>query len=566
MFAMKTSILQNFKRALRNYDKGNLRKAKSICKDVLSADPKHVGCLHMLGAIHYQQDQMLEALHFAMEALNVQPTNLSILSGLGLIHAKLGQYAEALVYYDKVLDVWPNHSETLNNRGNALMGLRRTAEALASYDKAIALCADYPSAHYNKGNALSEIGQFDAASQALETAIKLAPRTARFYRALLEGRRATPGDPYLQALEDLLQGAASLDPDEQIDLHFGLAKAYADLGDHERSFRRLMDGNALKRKHVVYDEKANFEIFEQTRAAFTHELMGMNKGLSESSANPIFIVGMPRSGSSLIEQILASHPQVFGAGEIDDFGKAIISVTGFAEAIDSPAYLSRLPREKLLQIGANYLDRTRSLAPDAGRITDKMLLNFRFVGLIHMALPNARIIHTVRDPMDTCLSCFSNLFAGKSQPYAYDLSELGRYYRAYESMMTHWRTVLPSNVMLDVQYEGVIADFEGQVRRLIAYCGLDWEPRCLDFHKTQRQVRTASREQVRQPLYQRSVGRWRPFEPFLGPLLAALQTERHCSDNKGHNGDKALALSTSNGRTTVSHRACGLSQANMRLR
>ena len=216
----------------------------------------------------------------------------------------------------------------------------------------------YPSAHYNKGNALSEIGQFDAANRALETAVKLAPRTARFYRALLEGKRATPGDPYVQALEGLLQGAASLDRDEQIDLHFGLAKAYAILGDRERSFRRLLDGNALKRKHVVYDEKANFELLRAERAAFTHELMGMNKGVSDTCANPIFIVGMPRSGSSLIEQILASHPQVFGAGEIDDFGKAIVSVTGIGEAVNSPEYLSRLSPEKLLQIGANYVNVT----------------------------------------------------------------------------------------------------------------------------------------------------------------------------------------------------------------
>jgi hypothetical protein len=251
--------------------------------------------------------------------------------------------------------------------------------------------------------------------------------------------------------------------------------------------------------------------------------MRSNEGVGEQSSVPVFILGMPRSGSTLVEQILASHPKVFGAGEIDDFGKAILGLSGAARrAITSPEVVSLMSGEQLRQLGASYVGRIKAAAPAAQRITDKMLENFRFTGLIHLALPNARIIHTRRDPIDTCLSCFSKRFA-ENLPYTYDLGELGRYYRAYEALMAHWRSVLPQNVMLEVRYEEVVADLEGQARRILAHCGLEWDPHCLDFHKTERPVRTASVAQVRQPIYKSSVGRWRAFESFLGPLLAELE-------------------------------------------
>jgi sulfotransferase family protein len=248
---------------------------------------------------------------------------------------------------------------------------------------------------------------------------------------------------------------------------------------------------------------------------FTGELMRSHEGRGERSCVPVFILGMLRSGTTLVEQILASHPKVFGAGEVDDFNKVIA-------ALHFPEVVSLMSGEQLRQLGASYVGGIRVAAPVVERITNKSPGNFRFTGLIHMMLPNARIIHTRRDPIDTCLSCFSKLFVG-NHPYAYDLEELGRYYRAYEALMAHWRSVLPPNVMLEVQYEEVVADLEGQARRIVAHCGLEWDALCLAFHQTERPVRTASATQVRQPIYKSSVGRWRAYEPFLGPLLAELK-------------------------------------------
>jgi len=213
---------------------------------------------------------------------------------------------------------------------------------------------------------------------------------------------------------------------------------------------------------------------------------------------------------------------VFGAGEIEDLAIAAKKLTGpAARLIEAPELIAETGDADLLRLGTIYLARIRALAPDAARITNKLPENFRLCGLIRLALPGARIIHTRRDPVDTCLSCFSQLFAG-NLPYTYDLAELGRYYRGYDGLMAHWRAVLPAEALLEVQYESVVADLETEARRILAHCGLDWDPRCLDFHRTERPVRTASMSQVRQPLYQGSVGRARAYDGMLGPLLAGL--------------------------------------------
>ena len=317
---------------------------------------------------------------------------------------------------------------------------------------------------------------------------------------------------------------ASLPMEDRRDLHFALGKAYADLDQRERSFHHLLEGNALKRREFVYDEAETLGFLDRIRTVFTAELMHSKRGLGDASMVPIFIVGMPRSGTTLVEQILASHPKVFGAGELKEFSKAATSLGMSNGALSFPEVVPALSAEQLRQLGTSYLDGVAAAAPKAERITDKMPANFSFVGLIHLALPNARIIHMRRDPIDTCLSCFSQLFAG-DVPYCYNLGELGRYYRAYQTLMEHWRRVLPAGLMLEVEYEKVVADIEGQARQTVAYCGLEWDDACLDFYKTQRPIRTASATQVRQPIYRTSVGRWKPYQHLLQPLIKELGIE-----------------------------------------
>ncbi len=305
-------------------------------------------------------------------------------------------------------------------------------------------------------------------------------------------------------------------PEERADLLFALAKASADVGRNDESFRYYLDANRAMRSVIRYNEAAVLGGYESLPRSFTAELFRAKTGFGDPSAKPIFIVGMPRSGSSLIEQILASHRDVFGAGENPFFLEAVGSALAGASA--DPAQLAA---ERVRALGAEYLRRIGIVAPQATRLTDKMLNNDFFVGLIHLALPNARIVHIVRDPLDTCLSIFSKHF-GATLAYAYDLAEIGRFYRAERHLMAHWQRVLPAHVMLQMRYEDVVADLEGQIRRMLDFCGLDWDPACLSFETTPRAVWTASATQVRRPLYRDAIGRWRPSDALLKPLLDGL--------------------------------------------
>ena len=284
----------------------------------------------------------------------------------------------------------------------------------------------------------------------------------------------------------------------------------------------MLRGNATKRAQTEYSEVATLDAMDSIRHVFTAELLAARRGLGDPSPVPVFIVGMPRSGTTLVEQTLASHNAVFGAGERPEMTLLVGRLTaGRPQTTTVSEVFWAMPNEAFRRLGADYVGALQPFAPGAARITDKMPANFLYLGLIRLILPNARIIHVMRDPVDTCLSCFSKLFT-EGHAYSYDLAELGRYYRAYRRLMDYWRSVLPPNAVLQVQYEALVEDFEPQARRMVAYCGLDWDPACLEFYKTPRPVHTASMTQVRQPIYRSSVGRWRPDAALLRPLLEAL--------------------------------------------
>jgi hypothetical protein len=320
-------------------------------------------------------------------------------------------------------------------------------------------------------------------------------------------------------MERLARDPDRLNQEEQIDLHFALGKAFNDIGDPPRSFEHILAGNALMRRRVAYDEQLALGRFERIRSAFTADIMRDRAGRGDPCHAPVFIVGLPRSGTTLIEQILASHSKVFGAGELREMPR-IAERIGGAEKPSFPEAIATLPDRELNAIGGEYVRTVRRMSPVAERITDKMPGNFAFVGLIHLAMPNARIIHACRDVRDTAFSCFSLLFSG-GHTYSYDLAELGHHCRAYLRLMQHWREVLPG-VMLEVRYEDVVTDLEAQARRIVGFCGLEWEDACVDFHRTERSVRTASAAQVRNPIYHTSIGRWRAHEGALQPLLQSI--------------------------------------------
>jgi hypothetical protein len=480
-----------FRRALSLQERGDLAAAEKIYRAIIEKYPMAFDVNLNLGTVLILGERLDEAIEVFRKALAQRPRS-------AMAHALIAR---------------------------ALSRLDRGEEAMRHARRAVALDAKLCEAHATFAQILADQGHYDGASRAMARAIELAPSDPRLYQILGHIVPWRADDPRLARLRALGQDRERLTMSAQVELCFALAKASADCGDIDDSFRHLIEGGALKRRLHNFDEASTIADLDGLCRVMDAAWMTRHHGVGDPTLLPVFVLGMPRSGTTLVEQILASHPKVRGLGERLSF-VAAIAKTCRAPSIP-PSLASRIAEWSevdLRQLAAGYLEAVRSDVPaSAQRFTDKLPAHFQFVGLIHAALPNARIIHVRRDALDTCLSAFSILFAGASQPYSYDLGELGRYYRAYERVMAHWRAVLPDGAMLEVQYEDVVDDLEGEARRIIAYCGLEWDEACLTFHKTKRAVRTISHAQVRRPIYRSSIGRARPSGEALEPLLEALK-------------------------------------------
>jgi tetratricopeptide (TPR) repeat protein len=493
---------------------GKADEAIAHYRRALSLAPGMVTVQANLGVLLVDQGRSGEAMVHLECALALQPGNPDIHNNLGVALMAQGKLTEAIAHYQRALALNASHSNAHANLGTALAEQGRNAEALAHLETALALNPNHVEAHNTLGNLYKHQGQFGDALAHFDKAIALRPDYGQAYLNRSEIKSYRPGDPEVSAMETLA-GGHGLSTPKAVNVHFALAKALEDCGEYARAFEHMHRGNTLKRGLVHYDEGDALEFFRRTAAAFDRGLIERLQGLGDPSAAPIFVMGMPRSGSSLIEQILASHRQVYGAGEFGDFEATVRSAMAY------PGRATTLDEAMLRRIGAEYLAKLPGLPDGKTRIVDKLPGNYLYLGLIRLVLPNARIIHTVRNPIDTCVSCYSKLFTF-GHHYTYDLRELGRFYRAYMELMAHWRAVLPADAMLDVSYEDVVDDLEGQARRLIEYCGLPWDDNCLNFHKNDRAVKTASSVQVRRPLFRTSMERWRRYQDGLGPLISEL--------------------------------------------
>jgi len=503
-------------------DGGAVDEAIACYRRALEADAAHVEAGLALGATASRLGRNDEAIAGFRAVVAAEPDHVDANIHLGRLFEQKRHHSLAVEHYDTVLAHNPEDVEALLGAARTKRNLGRRAEALDHLHRLETLQPALAAAFCLHGEIMAETGSMAEAARQMRHAVALAPNRAEYLTYLTYMGKVRPGDGTLSALEAILPSAASLPLRERCFLHFALAKAYGDVGMHERGFTHLLQGNAIKRSDIEYPEAPALFAMERIAQVFNTELMAARKDCGDPSEVPVFIVGMPRSGTSLVEQVLASHAAVFGAGERLELSQAALRLSaGRLGATGFPEVVWTMTDEQLRQFGSEYVASLRRIAPDATHITDKMPSNFQFVGLIRLILPRARIIHVSRDPVDTCLSCFSILFTDE-QRFSYDLAELGRYYRAYQGLMAHWRSVLPEEAMLEVQYETLVDDFAAQARRIVAYCGLEWDPACLEFHKASRLVLTASMNQVRQPIYRTSVGRWRLDATVLRPLLDAL--------------------------------------------
>jgi Flp pilus assembly protein TadD len=425
-------------------------------------------------------------------AIELNPSFAAAFSNLGVVLAEQGALLDAVRCHRTAVALGPGIAAFHNNLGNALREQGQLEQAIACHRQAITLQPGDAGLWGNLGNELQEIGRFDEAWEAYETAVTCAPASGAAYLALANTGRLTGDSPHVERMRALAAEMDALPAQDRIPLHFALARVLEDDHAPAQAFTHLLEGNRLARAGITYDEAATLAALDAARTRFPRERLVAGGRAAPQSPRPIFIVGMPRSGTTLVEQVLAGHPAVFGAGELPTL----------------PRLVSACGDEQWAKLGAAYLADLRARAPTAACVIDKLPDNFRHLGIIRLALPQARIIHVRRDRFDTCMSCFARLFAGDI-PYAYDLGELGRYYRAYERLMAHWRQALPPGMMIEIDYEALVAGLAGQARLLLDHCGLPWDAACLGFHANPRPVRTASTVQVRQKLYASAVGRWR---------------------------------------------------------
>ena len=539
---------------------GELAAARDMYQAALTLDPQNPGTLTNMAAVLGELGDFAAALDHAQRAVALEPSLVGPHVYAGFAEAGLGRDATALDWIDRALALAPASVPVLTARADALRRLDRVEEALAACRQALALEPQNGEARNtlglichklgrdeeavaafaeaarllpqpgtalaNQAMVLIELGHREEAAEVLDRALAADPGLAAAWYARADMKVYRAGDPDIAAMEALLQpqqpAAGNRRPARQRDLdrlllHYALGKAYLDIADARRAFDHLNAGSRLKRAAIAFDGQATARWMKEMARSFPPPIFARFGAAGEPSDTPIFVIGMPRSGTTLVQQILAALPGVHAAGEprhVEHLTKAL----GAAY----PAHPETLAPEQLADFGRNYLARVLGDAPrDTRRVIDKMPNNFLHAGIIHLALPGARIIHCRRDPVDTCLSCYSKLFT-TGQEFSYDMAELGGYFRAYAALMAHWRAVLPSGSFIEVEYEKIVSDLEGEARRLIAFCGLDWDAACLRFHEARRAVRTASMNQVRRPLYAGSIGRWRTFASELGPLLEAL--------------------------------------------
>ena len=546
-------------RGIVAHQRGKPASAEKYLRRAIKAAPNNPMGHGGLGIVRLAQGKLEDAAALFERALSISPEQPHVHNNFGLALAGLGKFAEAALHYDEALRMVPNYADAWLNLGKLRQDEGRLHDAASCYERALKAAPNMAEAHNNLGNIHHRTGQVNAALASYSRAVEANPGyvEALFNKAVIQAEIGQISDAISsyravieaepdhveamcglgEALETVGQVAEATEcfrracrirphqlPEEREErLHYTLGRNFDRLMDYDRAFAEIKIANelrsaAFRRVGKTYDQSAQEQLVDQIMAAFQMGSANKLTGLGVEENLPILILGMPRSGTTLAEQILASHPQVHGAGELFEIpriSQCLASGSNWWEGVE------RLDHSLAANLANDYLAALRKRAPTAQRIVDKLPTNFLFIGLIRAILPNATIVHMRRDKRDNCISSYFQNFS-EAIPHNHDLGDLGHYYRQYERLMEHWDAVFPGEIF-HLDYEWLVREQEAASRALIDRCGLEWNDSCLDFHTTDRTVQTASYMQVRRPIYDASIARWRHYERYIGPLLDALE-------------------------------------------
>ncbi len=504
---------------------GKLGKAERIVRELLKKHPTDVSAIRMLADIGFKMGQLKDASHLLERCLQLAPDFHAARHSYAMILMRRQKPEAAIHETEKLLALEPNNPNFLTLKASVLNRIGDQAEALELYEKVLKNYPNQARAQMSYGHTLKTVGRLDEAIEAYKKCIRLSPEVGEAYWSLANLKTFRFSDEDIDNMRKQVTTEGG-DADDQSHLAFALGKALEDGKRYDESFKFYRRGNGIRRVGHRHNPKVN--VLESLRQiqALPRAFFEQRKGWGCQAPDPIFVVGLPRAGSTLLEQILASHSQVQGTSELMDIisiARALGNKDRKNPAGKYPEVLAGLTQDQVRELGESYLETTRIQRSDSPFFIDKMPNNFRHIGLIHLILPNSKIVDARRHPMGGCFSGFKQLFA-HGQTFTYDLEDIGKYYRDYIRVMDHWDAVLPGRVHR-VQYEEMVADTEAQIRALLDYCDLEFEEQCLRFYEVERAIRTPSAEQVRKPIYKEGLEQWRNFEAHLDPLKEALGPE-----------------------------------------
>jgi tetratricopeptide (TPR) repeat protein len=507
--------------AAEHQKEGRYDEAEPLYRRILRHNPRNVDALRLLALVALRAERADEAEGLLEKAISLAPDYIAAIIDLGRMRKEQDRYGAALECFDRAIALDPGNVQAHYLRGATLAPAAFTVEAIDAYQQCLKFKPNHVAALMGLGHVLKAVGRYDESVASYTECIRQSPESGETYWSLANLKTYRFDDAAVAEMERRIAGS-DLSASSEVHFLFALGKAHEDRGDFDRAWHYYRSGNTKQRALVSYDPVQTETMNDRLVRVFSAEFLQSRRGTGLADPGPIFILGLPRSGSTLLEQVLASHSQVEGTSELPYVGRVATWLNrNRADGINYPEAVHELAPENFASLGRDYLNyaqmHRRSGAP---RFIDKMPNNFPSIGFLALILPQAKIIDARRHPLDTCLSCYRQLFA-KGQAFTYDLTEIGEYWLQYQRMMDHWHEVLPGRV-LTVQYEEVVADFETQARRLLEFCGLPWEDACLRFYESDRPVRTPSSEQVRQPIYDRSVGHWRNYETHLDELITVI--------------------------------------------
>lgn len=506
-------------RGVASLHSGNPDQAEAYFLQAIKAAPRRVAFSKNLATLYANQNKSEAAAHWYELALDLEPSSLPIALSLSKILIDLLRYDQALNILNKASRHHPDNCDILMALSTIYFRTRRYDQSMASIQAVLKIEPEHADALLQKAHLQRGRGQFDDAEITIRKLLSISPEHAQAGALLANLKRFESDQAEDIALLEHIHSHTEADSRQRETICFALGKVMDDIGSYDNAFAYFEEGNALRSRRSSYH--ADAELAHMQEIMHTYDSAVTERRSNLDDATPLFIIGMPRCGSTLVEQILASHPDVSSRGEWHCFENLLLAM----HTPDHPLTLERIAAfdsEQWRQIGESYLQRLKADSPEALRITDKTLINTRLIGAIHCAMPKAKIIHVRRDPLDTCLSIYQSNLISHQFDYAYKLGELGYYYRMYQRLMQHWRDWLPEGVMYELDYEQLVSDQQGETRKLLDACGLPWHEQCLQFNKADNVVITRSMTQVRQSLYNDSIGRWKHYEQQLQPLIKIL--------------------------------------------